>query len=72
LKSVRHGWYFSRMPTTEQRDYYASRAAEARALATAEQDPATLAALQELADSYDKLVAEADRIALIRNRMAQY
>ncbi len=59
------------MPTTEQREYYASRAAEARALIRTEQDPATLAALQELADSYDKLVAEADRIALIRNRMAQ-
>lgn len=57
------------MPTPEQRDYYVSRAAEARALAGKEQDPKTLVALNELAESYEKLVEEADRIALIRRRL---
>jgi hypothetical protein len=57
------------MPTTEQRDYYASRAAEARRLAASEDDPATFAALRELADSYEKLVEEVDRIALIKKRL---
>ncbi len=57
------------MPTTEQRDYYARRAAEARSLAATERDPKTLAALNELAESYEKLVIEADRIALIRQRL---
>ncbi len=59
------------MPTPEQRDYYASRAAEARALAESEEDPKTLAALNELAESYEKLVEEADRIALIQQRLAK-
>jgi len=58
------------MPTTEQREYYASRAAEARKLAQSEQDPKTAAALEELAGSYDKLVEEAERIMLIRERLA--
>lgn len=62
--------HFRPMPTTEQRDYYASRAAEARKLAETEHDPQTLAALRELADSYDRLVNEADRIALVRRRIA--
>lgn len=59
------------MPTTEQRDYYASRAADARSMAERERGPKTRSALQELAEAYDKLVAEADRIALIRNRLAE-
>jgi len=58
------------MPTSAQRDYYASRAADARSLAAREEDPKTLAALNELADSYEKLVAEVDRITLIRQRIA--
>lgn len=62
-------WYSTSMPTTEQRDYYASRAAEARALAKTEKDSKTLAALNELADSYEKLVEEADRITQIRSRL---
>jgi hypothetical protein len=59
------------MPTTEQRNYYASRAADARSLAEGEPDPKTRAALDELADSYEKLVTEADRILLIRSRIAE-
>lgn len=59
------------MPTTEQRDYYARRAAEARDLAAREEDADTRAALVELAASYDTLVDEADRIATIRERIAE-
>jgi len=59
------------MPTTEQRHYYAARGAEARALAEKEPDPKTRAALTDLADAYEKLLAEVDRITLIREQLEQ-
>ena len=57
------------MPTHEQREYYARRAAEVRAMAESAEDPDIRATLEGMADSYDHLVEEADRIAQMRSKL---
>jgi hypothetical protein len=57
------------MPTADQRDYYARRAVEVRALAKAATDPDIRETLETMAKSYDTLVNEADRIEHMRDRL---
>jgi hypothetical protein len=57
------------MPTAEQREYYARRAVEVRALAKAATDPNIRATLEGMATSYDHLVEEADLIAHMRTQL---
>lgn len=57
------------MPTPEQRDYYARRAADVREMAANATDADIRATLESMATSYDHLVEEADRIALMRRQV---
>lgn len=57
------------MPTLNDRDYYARRAMEVRGLAEAAADPQIKQTLAEMAESYNKLVEEADRIAHLRTAL---
>jgi hypothetical protein len=57
------------MPTADQRDYYARRAAEVRALAKAATEPDIRKTLETMAESYDTLVTEADRIEHMRDQL---
>ena len=59
------------MPTRNERDYYARRAAEIRQFADNTQDPETQKTLRAMAESYDRLVEEADRIVTLRDRLDQ-
>jgi len=59
------------VPTAEQRDYYKQRAATVRDAATAENDPDMRAALEQMADSYDRLVREIDRIEHIKSAIGE-
>jgi hypothetical protein len=54
------------MPTADQREYYARRAAEVRALAKVATEPDMRMTLETMAESHDTLVTEAGRIALMR------
>ncbi len=57
------------MPTPEQREYFARRAATAREQAKAARDPEFRTILERMAESYDKLVEETDRIAYMRTQL---
>lgn len=57
------------MPTIEERDRYARRAMELRAMAETVGDPEIKQTLAGMVASYDKLVEEADRIADMRARI---
>jgi len=59
------------MPTAEQRDDYRRRAATVRDAAKVEADPDMRAALEQMAESYDRLVAEIDRIEHIRRAIGK-
>jgi hypothetical protein len=59
------------MPEKEQREYFARRAIEVRALANAATDPDIRKTLDAMAESYDKLVEEADRIEHMRVRLTK-
>ena len=54
------------MPTIEERERYARRAMELRAMAETVRDPDIKQTLETMVASYDKLVEEADRIARMR------
>ncbi|MEO5938372.1 MAG: hypothetical protein ABIQ43_05115 [Sphingomonas sp.] len=54
------------MPTIEERERYARRAMELRAMAETVHDPGIKRTLEEMVASYDRLVEEADRIAHMR------
>lgn len=56
------------MPTIEERDRYARRATELRAMAHGVRDPDIKRTLQDMIASYDNLVEECDRIAGMRGR----
>lgn len=57
------------MPTIEERDRYARRAMELRAMAETVRDTEIKQTLQAMVASYDKLVEECDRIASMRPRL---
>lgn len=57
------------MPTSEQRDYFARRALEVRQLAKKATDEDIRVTLEQMASSYDHLVEEADRIAVMKGRL---
>ncbi len=57
------------MPTIEERERYARRAMELRAMAETVRDPDIKQTLQTMVASYDKLVEEADRIARMRAKV---
>lgn len=57
------------MPTLEDRDRYAGRVAELRAMAETARDPDIRKTLNEMITSYDKLVEQADHIANLRGRV---
>lgn len=57
------------MPTLEERDRYARRAMELRAMAHGARDPGIRQALEEMTASYDNLVEECDRIAGLRTKV---
>jgi hypothetical protein len=59
------------MPTLEQRNYYVRRATEVREMAQKATDPSIRQTLEEMAGSYDKLVEEADRIAIMRRSVPE-
>ncbi|MBS0478858.1 MAG: hypothetical protein JSR79_06110 [Proteobacteria bacterium] len=54
------------MPTIEERERYARRAMELRAMADTVRDSDIRRTIEEMVASYDKLVEEADRIACMR------
>lgn len=54
------------MPTIEERERYARRAMELRAMAETVRDPDIKHTLEQMVASYDRLVEEADRIAHMR------
>ena len=56
------------MPTQEDRDQYARRAAQARKLAQEATDAELRETLETMALSYDNLVREVDRFQQIRAR----
>ena len=62
-------WGSGAVPTQEQRAYFAQRATEVRQMAEKASDPDIRKTLEEMAGSYDKLVEEADRIAVMRGRV---
>lgn len=57
------------MPTQEDRDQYARRAAQARKLAQEAADTELRETLEQMAQAYETLVAEADRIAHMQHRL---
>jgi predicted transcriptional regulator len=57
------------MPTQEDRDQYARRAAQARKLAQEAADKELRETLEKMAKAYETLVAEADRIARMQHRL---
>ena len=57
------------MPTMEDRERYARRALELRAMLHATRDPDTRDMLQMLVESYDRLVAESNNIADLKLRL---
>lgn len=57
------------MPTVEERDRYAHRAMELRAMAETVRDADIKRTLEDMVASYDRLVEEADRIASMRARL---
>lgn len=59
----------SAMPTIEQRDYFANRAAEIRKLAADALDSDIRSTLESMAASYEKLVEESDRITRFRGNL---
>jgi hypothetical protein len=58
------------MPTIEERERYARRAMELRAMAETVRDPDIKQTLETMVASYDKLVEEADRIARMRVKIS--
>ncbi|HEV7821649.1 MAG TPA: hypothetical protein VGO84_10755 [Burkholderiales bacterium] len=58
------------MPTIEERERYARRAMELRAMAETVRDPDIKETLETMVTSYDKLVEEADRIARMRVKVS--
>jgi hypothetical protein len=54
------------MPTLEERDRYAQRALELRAMAHAARDPDIKQTLEAMISSYDTLVEQCDRIKAAR------
>jgi hypothetical protein len=58
------------MPTIEERERYARRAMELRAMAETVRDPDIKQTLETMVTSYDKLVEEADRIARMRVKVS--
>lgn len=57
------------MRGADERDYYARRAASARNRAGVAVDPEIRAIYEKMAQSYEKLVEEADRIAHLQARL---
>jgi hypothetical protein len=57
------------MPSVEERDRFARRAMELRAMAQAVRDPGIKETLESMVSSYDKLVEECDRIKTMRARV---
>jgi len=58
------------MPTAKDHDRYVQRAREVKAMLHAARDPEARALLEKLAESYDRLIAETDRIADLRLRLS--
>jgi hypothetical protein len=67
---IRAGIFGAGMPTIEERERYARRAMELRAMAETVRDPDIKETLETMVTSYDKLVEEADRIARMRVKVS--
>jgi len=55
------------MPSLEERDRYARRAMELRAMAETVRDPDIKRTIENMVSSYDTLVEECDRLASMRS-----